>query len=170
MNWEWFVRGEGRMLVLGCLFFGAFVIPFSLSQFQLPHYIHPTYLALTPTAVWAWQRMGWIRAFQNRSILAATSLAGILVWVLMILTTPPFSGSSNRGVEFSVVQSSVLALGDEKSLRIHPREVDAYRAEANTLWYWRGRPWQWADLSDSFEFPFENECRFSPDSRTLYCR
>jgi 4-amino-4-deoxy-L-arabinose transferase-like glycosyltransferase len=161
---------EARALGLGLLFFLAFVIPFSLSQFQLPHYIHPTYLALAPTAVWAWQNLKWVNFKTEKWARWSLSGFGILVWLGMTLTTPPMSRTSNRGVEFAKSQSQVLELASAQQLFLHPQEIDAYRAEANTLWYWRGRAWKWSDSQEAFEFPNPSECRFSPESALVYCR
>lgn len=112
----------------------AYVLPFSLVQFQLAHYIHPIYLPWAPVAAFWLAECAWPASW-NRLVNPAlrwTALAAAAVVV------PQLPTSENRGQVFLQVAPAVAAVSHDCPVWVSQKAMDAYRLEAYALWYWRG--------------------------------
>lgn len=129
----------GQYLVVFTAFFVAFFVPFSLSKFQLAHYIHPAYLVGAPLAGYAlmallplWKPFASLQS--NAAGLRWTGLVALAIVLLSGVTAP--GAEANRGQAFA---------GGALALQLYPADcvvvapqfdIDEYRVEAYTLWYW----------------------------------
>jgi 4-amino-4-deoxy-L-arabinose transferase-like glycosyltransferase len=137
----------------GCCFLLAFLVPLSFVSYKLPHYMHPTYLLLAPAgaiflahgASWLWER-----ACARWSPLQRISpFGGVMKWALLLpvlawvsFRGPSVSTTPNRGQEFIRIAHLVKALDARCPVHVPEEQMDAYRMEAYTLWYFGPREWK----------------------------
>jgi 4-amino-4-deoxy-L-arabinose transferase-like glycosyltransferase len=119
----------------------SFILPFSLVNFQLSHYLHPIYLLSLPlaafVALFALKESVFLKIFEG---------AGFRWSLLIIAAVFLFSGKTsktheNRGQIFVHVASQLNSLPSECVVLVREEEMDSYRMESYSLWYWRGRVW-----------------------------
>lgn len=114
----------------------AYVLPFSLVQFQLAHYVHPIYLPWAPVAAYWLAEIAWPATwdrFVNRPVRWALLLVAAVI-------VPQLPVSENRGQPFLAAAPAVESLRDDCPVWVSQSAMDAYRLEAYALWYWNGHP------------------------------
>jgi 4-amino-4-deoxy-L-arabinose transferase-like glycosyltransferase len=138
----------GPWALLALINFGLFFLVFSLSRFQLPHYLHPTYLPLAPIGAYFLAELLPTTAhkyFESIPLRWTLLSLGILA---ASLTAPRISKSPNRGQEFYAVQQEIAGINKNCLISVSPQEVDPYRMESFALWYFRARPWEYDSTSE----------------------
>jgi hypothetical protein len=128
-------------------FFLAFALPFSFVKYQLPHYLHPTYLVMAPVGgalVAAFlQDLRWGPSILRASRLALPRwMALVVIGGLVFLFSKGVSHTANRGQDFMSVAARLEPLPVKCKVVVSETIMDAYRMEAYALWYWQGREWE----------------------------
>ena len=147
--------------------FLSFFVPFSLSTFQLPHYIHPVYLPLAPVgAVFVHYVLNKFSSaflgFLERKW--CLPLLALLLLVFMFSFYRGVSKSSNRGQDFIEVSELVNSSKPECEVVLESKDMDAYRMESFSLWYFRGRNWSRVDSLDLNSKSSEDRLIWYPQS------
>jgi 4-amino-4-deoxy-L-arabinose transferase-like glycosyltransferase len=125
-------------------FFLAFVIPFSIVKYQLPHYIHPVYLLMLPNGAF------FISTIFRRNRFVEILASAKVRWGLAIacfLFIPFFSRgiskTENRGQEFIAVADQVNVAPPHCKVLLPSESMEVYRMEAFAMWYFRARDWEY---------------------------
>jgi 4-amino-4-deoxy-L-arabinose transferase-like glycosyltransferase len=126
----------------------AFLIPFSLVEFQLAHYIHPIYLPFAPLVA-----VGIVSLLKQWNLVEKFSLGTpSLRWVILFLMIiwcyafrQGFSSTPNRGVEFAKVKTLLQNRPKDCKVVAASDKVAPYQMECFGLWYWGMRHWELMD-------------------------
>lgn len=159
---------KGRaFLFSGLAFLLAYGIPFSISRFQLPHYLHPAY---APMAVFGSYVLG---TFLTRiPWLHRPKLWTALRWILLVVTFVVLFSSrearhQNRGQEFAKIATQVAQLPKQCTLIVRRSDMDPFRMEAFSLWYLGGRKWVLSDELSWDRLKVWQHVRWNPASGEL---
>ncbi|MBP7843243.1 MAG: hypothetical protein KA116_00365 [Proteobacteria bacterium] len=159
-------KNFGPWIVLSLLCFFSFFIPFSLSHFQLPHYLHPVYLPLAPIGAYF---LAEIIPKKYISIITHPALRWGLLLIFIILNftvIKNLSSSANRGQEFIAVANPVNSLNSICTLYVSEKDIDLYRMESFSSWYFKNRNWKYITQDDHFE-QLNNYIIWDPKTNSL---
>jgi hypothetical protein len=132
----------GPWIVISLINFFSFVLPFSMSEFQLPHYIHPTYLALFPIGAYFIIEITpskVLKFFEH--LYVRWSILALLVLIFAWTSKKTISSTQNRGQEFVQSQQQMNKLPQHCHIWVPQSEIDPYRMESYALWYFPNRNW-----------------------------
>ncbi len=126
-------------------FTAAFVIPFTFTKYQLPHYIHPIYLTVLPLGAVSLctilgSKLEHLLSFIKIRWLIMIALAAFTYWMNRGITTTP-----NRGQVFYEAYRDISKLQKNCTIQVSKTKMDVYRMEAYSLWYWLGHPYEMID-------------------------
>ena len=153
-----------RWVTLATLMTIAFVLPFSLAQFQLGHYLHPIYLLWAP--VGAAFMHTFVSPWLTKHIPSKGGLrlrwSSLVVVCVFMMSRSGLSRTHNRGQVFVQVWPILTSLPRSCLVLVPESSMDPYRMEANALWYWKGQAW--ARISDADWTALQE----NPNSEMLY--